>query len=155
VDFNGRFEGSFSMLRDSRAMSGSTHTGKPASEAVTVVYDGECPFCTNYVKLLRLRDAIGPVRLVDARSNDPVVKRLLDAGYDLDEGMAMVDGETIWHGQDCIHRLALMSTPSGAFNRINAAVFRSPHLSKAIYPMLRGGRNLTLRVMGRKKINAA
>lgn len=135
-------------------MSGSQQTGK-SNEAITVVYDGECPFCANYLKLLRLRDAIGPVRLVDARSDDPVVKRLLDAGYDLDEGMAMVDGETIWHGQDCIHRLALLSTPSGVFNRINAAVFRSPSASKVIYPVLRSGRNLTLRIMGRSRINAA
>jgi predicted DCC family thiol-disulfide oxidoreductase YuxK len=125
------------------------------SPAITIVYDGECPFCASYVKLLRLRDAAGPVRLVDARTDDPAIQRVHDAGFDLDQGMAMVDGETIWHGDDCINRIALMSTPSGVFNRINAAVFRSPRASKALYPVLRGGRNLALRLMGRKKISAA
>jgi len=84
-----------------------------------------------------------------------VVRRLKAEGYDLDEGMAMVDGDTVWHGEDCLNRIALMSTPSGVFNRLNTAMFRSKHASKALYPLLRGGRNLTLRILGRKKINAA
>ncbi len=136
-------------------MSTAQQHSKAGQQAVAIVYDGECPFCANYVKLLRLRDAVGLVRLVDARSDDPAVKRVSDAGYNLDDGMALIDGETIWHGQDCINRIALMSTPSGVFNRINAAVFRSPRTSKALYPVLRGGRNLALKMLGRKKINAA
>lgn len=34
---------------------------------VEVVYDGECPFCASYVALLRLRERVGEVRLIDAR----------------------------------------------------------------------------------------
>jgi hypothetical protein len=121
-------------------------------EPIVIVYDGECPFCANYVKLVKLREAVGPVRLIDARSDDPVVRRLTDAGYDLNEGMAMVDGETIWHGDECLNRIALMSTPSGLFNRINAGVFRSESASRLLYPWLRGGRNLALKALGRKPI---
>ena len=136
-------------------MTNPATTRESRPKAITIVYDGECPFCASYVKLLRLRDAAGPVRLVDARSDDPAVQRVREAGFDLDEGMALIDAETIWHGEDCINRIALMSTPSGLFNRINATVFRSPRASKALYPVLRRGRNLALRLMGRKKINAA
>ena len=136
-------------------MTNPATTRESRPKAITIVYDGECPFCASYVKLLRLRDAAGPVRLVDARSDDPAVQRVREAGFDLDEGMALIDAETIWHGEDCINRIALMSTPSGLFNRINATVFRSPRASKALYPVLRGGRNLALRLMGRKKIGAA
>ena len=50
----------------------------------------------------------------------------------------------IYHGDACIHMLALLSTPSGAFNRINAAVFRSERASRLLYPILRSGRNATL-----------
>jgi len=136
-------------------MTNPATTRESRPKAITIVYDGECPFCASYVKLLRLRDAAGAVRLVDARSDDPAVQRVREAGFDLDEGMALIDAETIWHGEDCINRIALMSTPSGLFNRINATVFRSPRASKALYPVLRGGRNLALRLMGRKKIGAA
>ena len=117
-----------------------------------LVYDGDCPFCSRYVALLRLRESFGPVRLVDGRSDDPVVRQLHDRGYDLNEGMALVDGDAIYHGDECMHRLALMTTPSGVFNRFNAAVFRSRSASALLYPVLRGGRNLTLRLLGRRKI---
>lgn len=122
---------------------------------VFIVYDGECPFCSSYVRFLNLRKALGAVELVDARSGHPVVQRLLAAGYDLDEGMALVDGDTIHHGEACINRLALMSTSSGWFNRLNAAIFRNRAASRALYPLMRAGRNGVLAVMGRKRIRDA
>lgn len=117
-----------------------------------IVYDGDCPFCSRYVRMIRLREAIGNVVLIDARSGDPRVEALMNQGYDLDEGMVLVDGDRIYWGDDCIHRLALMSTPSGAFNRVNAWIFRSPAASRMLYPVLKAGRRAVLTLLGRKKI---
>ena len=36
-----------------------------------LIYDGACIFCDAYVRLLALREAVGPVELIDARSGDP------------------------------------------------------------------------------------
>jgi len=117
-----------------------------------IVYDGECPFCSRYVAMLRLRESLGPIALVNARDGGPEVDEARAAGLDLDEGMVLkVDGR-LYHGDDCIHRLALLSTPSGAFNRVNAAIFRSPTASKLLYPVLRTGRNAVLRLLGRRKL---
>ena len=57
-----------------------------------------------------------------------------------------------YHGHDCIHMLALLSTPSSAFNRLNAARFRAPRAARLLYPVLRTGRNAALRLLGRSKI---
>ncbi len=132
-------------------MSGEAGAG---GKAGIIVYDGECPFCTRYVALLRLKAAFGDVQLVDARSDHPAIRRLLDAGIDLDEGMALIQDGRIYHGDDCIHRLALMSTPSTLFNKLNAAIFSSPTASRILYPFLRAGRNAALALLGRKKIAA-
>ncbi len=132
-------------------MSGDGHR---QSEPGIIVYDGECPFCSRYVALLRLKAAFGDVQLVDARSDHPAVGRLVEAGIDLDEGMALIQGDRIYHGDDCIHRLALMSTPSTLFNRLNVAIFSSPTASRILYPFLRAGRNTALALLGRKKIAA-
>jgi predicted DCC family thiol-disulfide oxidoreductase YuxK len=35
---------------------------------MVLVYDGECPFCRNYVRLMSLRKAVGDIELVDART---------------------------------------------------------------------------------------
>ena len=117
-----------------------------------VVYDGECPFCSRYVKLLRLSAAAGRIELVDARHPHPIVQMLQTKGIDLDEGMALVQGDQISHGDECIHKLALMTTPSNAFNRINALIFRSAKASSVLYPILRSARNATLTLLGRTKI---
>ena len=121
-------------------------------DATYVVYDGDCPFCSSYVKLLRLREAAGPIVLLNAREDHPVVRRVEQHGVVLDQEMALVMGSNIYSGGECINRLALMSTQSGLFNRLNAALFSSPKFSRIAYPFLRCGRNLALKALGRKQI---
>lgn len=118
----------------------------------TIVYDGECPFCSRYVAMIRLKAALGQVRLLDARQGGPVVEALRADGFDLDEGMALILDGRVYHGADCVNRLALLSTGSGLFNSFNAAVFRSPTLSRLLYPPMRAGRNAVLRLLGRKRL---
>jgi predicted DCC family thiol-disulfide oxidoreductase YuxK len=117
-----------------------------------LVYDGECPFCSRYVKMVRLRDAAGKVELVDARGGHAMVAWLKSRKVDLDDGMALVRDGNVAHGDACIHQIALMTTPIGAFNRINAALFRTPAVARLLYPVLRCGLNLALRLLGRRRI---
>lgn len=123
-----------------------------AKNGLQIVYDGECPFCSAYVKLLRLREAIGPVELIDARGRHPILQEIRQAGLDLDDGMVVKTGGRLYHGGDCLHVLAMLSTRAGLFNRLVGAIFRSPRLSRALYPSLRAGRNAALRLLGRKPI---
>ncbi|MEL7027861.1 MAG: DCC1-like thiol-disulfide oxidoreductase family protein [Pseudomonadota bacterium] len=120
---------------------------------IWVVYDGECPFCSAYVKMVRLREAAGKVHLLDARTPHPVVDEILAAGYDLDEGMALKIGDTIYHGDECVNRLALMSGASGVLNRLHFWVFSDPKRTALLYPAMRAGRNLALRLLGRRKLS--
>jgi predicted DCC family thiol-disulfide oxidoreductase YuxK len=120
-----------------------------------VVYDGQCPFCSRYVSLLRLRDTLGRVELVNAREGGPLVDEILAAGLDLDEGMVLKIDSRFYHGDECVHRLALLSSSSSLFNRVNRAIFRSPALSRLLYPLVRSGRNALLRMLGRSKFSAA
>lgn len=100
--------------------------------------------------------AAAPVRRPDpahdARSADPLVEDLKAAGIDLDEGMVLKLGDRIYHGDECVHMLALLSTPVGLFNRLNAVLFRSRTASRIVYPILRTGRNAVLALTGRSKI---
>jgi len=113
----------------------------PSESKVWIVYDGACPFSSAFVKRVRLRQAIGPVGLVDARQGGPLVDEINDAGLDLDQGMVLkIDGR-LYHGDECLHMLALLSTPSSLFNRFSAAVFRSRTASRLLYPVLRSGRD--------------
>lgn len=122
------------------------------SAPVQIVYDGDCPFCANYIRFTRLRQAAGKVELIDARSDHPIIAEITARGLDLDEGMVMKQAGHFYHGDDVVHRLALMTTGSGPFNAAMAAVFRSPRRARVLYPWLRAGRNAALALLGRGKI---
>ena len=118
-----------------------------------LIYDGDCPVCRNYVRFMRLRESAGEVSLVDARGAPEVVKALNASGLDLDEGMVLRLGEQCFHGDEALLHLALLSTRSGLFNRLNYWLFSSPRRARWSYPWLRAGRNLLLRLLGKSKIN--
>lgn len=123
-----------------------------ADRGTYVVYDGSCPFCTHYVGLLRLREAVGPVTMINARDDHEIVRYVKSKGVDLDREMALVVNGQIYAGADCMHSLALMSTDAGVLNKLMARVFASHTMARTLYPVLRSARNLTLRVLGHPPI---
>lgn len=141
--------------REGPAGSAGHSAESPAAatkDAAVLIYDGECPFCSRYARYLRLRRAVGPLTLIDARDGGSIVERAVARGFDLDRGMLLTLNGTDYHGEACLNRLALMSSRSDRFNRLNYLLFRSPLLSRLSYPLLRGGRNLALRLLGRRPL---
>lgn len=118
-----------------------------------LVYDGECPFCSAYVKFVRLQETVGKVTLLDARQGGEVVDYLTSQNLDLDEGMALIYKDRIYHGDECINILALLSSKSSLFNRINFVIFQNKRVAAFLYPIMRFGRNLVLKLLGKKKLN--
>jgi predicted DCC family thiol-disulfide oxidoreductase YuxK len=116
-----------------------------------LVYDGQCPLCSRYARLVRIRENVR-LHLVDARKGGPLVRAMSEAGLDLNEGMVLKVGGRCYHGAAALHVLAALSTPSTTFNRLTASIFRSPYRSRALYPILRAGRNAALAASGREKI---
>jgi len=91
--------------------------------------------------------------LMNARENTAVMGDITRQGFDIDQGMVLkVDG-VLYYGADAIHALSLMSSASGAFNRINHWIFRSKSRSRLLYPLLRSGRNVLLKALRKTKIN--
>ena len=128
---------------------------REGAEELVVVYDGQCPFCTRFVQLYRIRQLVGRVRLVDARDapdSDPVLREVAEAGLDLDEGMAVKWRGRIYHGADAMHVLALLGAESSVFGRMNRALFTRPALASWIYPALVAGRRRSVSLLGRRLI---
>lgn len=117
-----------------------------------IIYDGDCIFCQNYVRFLRLRKAVGDVELLDARSGDPRLEAYWRAGYDLNEGMLFVHRGTVHYGADAVHVLATLTGRHDWLNQANARIFSNPKLARLLYPALKIGRRLTLLVRGRKPL---
>jgi predicted DCC family thiol-disulfide oxidoreductase YuxK len=122
--------------------------------ALTVIYDGQCIFCTSYVAFMRLRDAVGQVRLIDARTNGVAAKVRDALQLDLDEGMLVLYGGRAYYGANAMHVLATLTSTSDRWNAAMAFIFRHQWLTDLIYPGLRFGRRLVLFLRGRTLINS-
>ena len=120
---------------------------------IIIVYDGECPFCRNYCKLVRMKDTVGSLRLVDARESSSIMQEVTDIGLDIDQGMVVKFKSRIYYGSDAINVLSLLSSHSDWFNRINFLIFRSKRVSLVLYPFLRTCRNFALWLLNIPKID--
>lgn len=121
-------------------------------EGIQIVYDGECPFCSRYVMMSRLRENVGRVELIDARSAHPLVEEIKSSGIDLNEGMLARYGGKDYFGPDCMTLLSILSSGDTLPNKLVSTAFANEKLAGFLYPFLRFGRNLTLKVLRRSKI---
>ncbi|MFT5420334.1 MAG: putative DCC family thiol-disulfide oxidoreductase YuxK [Candidatus Endobugula sp.] len=120
---------------------------------IFLIYDKECPACDNYCQVVRIRESVGELNLIDARENSDVLREITDLGLDIDQGMVLKMEDKIYYGADAIHALALISSRSGVFNQINYWLFKSKTLSSVFYPALKFCRNMLLQALGKTKIN--
>ncbi len=122
-------------------------------EEILLVYDRECPACNAYCQVVKIRESVGNLRIVDARENSEVLHEITAKGLDIDQGVVLKMGDQLYYGSDAIHTLALIGSRSGILNRINYWVFRSKTMSSILYPFLRFLRNFLLKILGKSKIN--
>ncbi len=120
---------------------------------ILVVYDRQCPVCEAYCRMTRIRESVGELHLVDAREPSAVMDEITEQGLDIDQGMVVKVGDSVYYGAEAIHALALMSSRSGLFNRLSHWVFRSQTRARLLYPLLRAARNLLLKGLRRTKVN--
>ena len=124
-----------------------------SANKIFLVYDKECPACDFYCNLVRIRESVGNVLLLDARDPGPLMDEITAAGLDIDQGMVLKVGDRMYYGADAIHMLSIMGTRSGIFNRLTYWCFKSRAVSRIVYPILRAGRNLLLKILRKTKIN--
>ncbi|MBZ9612916.1 DCC1-like thiol-disulfide oxidoreductase family protein [Rheinheimera maricola] len=121
--------------------------------AIMLIYDKDCPACNAYCQLVRIRQSVGELQLINAREDSAVMRELTAQGLDIDQGMVLKMADNSYYGSDAIYMLSLLSSRSGVFNRLNYHLFKSRRLAKVLYPLLRGCRNLLLKLLRKRKIN--
>lgn len=120
---------------------------------IQLVYDRYCPACEFYCRRIDVRESAGRLVRIDARDDSDLLREVTALGLDIDEGMVVKIDNQIYYGADAITELARLSSGSGWFNRFAGATFRSPAVSRALYPVLKALRNLLLKALGRTRIN--
>mgnify|MGYP000966986138 FL=1 len=124
-----------------------------AENPILLIYDKDCPACNAYCQMIRIRQSVGELELINAREDTEVMQQITARGLDIDQGMVLKMGDNWYYGSDAIYMLSLLSSRSGLFNRLNYHLFKSKRLAKWLYPLLRFFRNLLLKLLGKRKIN--
>lgn len=120
---------------------------------ILLIYDKDCPVCNAYSQMVRIRNSVGELKLINAREDSNVMRELSAQGLDIDQGMVLKMADSCYYGSDAIYMLSLLSSRSGVFNRLNYHLFKSRRVAKWLYPLLRACRNLLLKLLRKRKIN--
>jgi len=126
-----------------------------ASEGFWLIYDGDCPVCRSTAHAISIRKQYGSMTLVDARAapDHLICRKASEMRLDLDEGMVIfADGE-VYHGAGAISFLARFGDPGHLLTKMSKAVNRSSRFSARAYGLLRGLRNILLRLRGIGRID--
>lgn len=103
--------------------------------------------------MVQLKEAVGPVQLIDGRKHPDIVSKLYAEGIDINKTMAVKYGGSIYAGARAVEVLSLLSSSSGLLNRMTARLLRNKRRADFFYPLLRFGRNSVLRLLGKDKID--
>jgi predicted DCC family thiol-disulfide oxidoreductase YuxK len=113
-----------------------------------IVYDGECLFCRNFIKLQELREDFEDVELIDARDpNNESVKALIEKKFKLNDGMAIIYGNEIYYGAHAVNYLSKVNKKT-FFGIIMRFLFSSKIVAVPVYKVLVILRKLYLRIVG-------
>ncbi len=122
--------------------------------ALWLVYDGDCPFCTAGAKMYRLRQSVGELHIVNAReiAGSDLMTAIDAHGFDLNTGIVARFEGRLYHGKDALHLLAMLGSDIGWLNRLNVILFRHKAMLTLLYPVMVAMRNLMLRLRGKTRI---
>ena len=114
------------------------------------IYDGDCPFCSHFAQLIELKSHIPTLKVIDGRSNLPLLSRLYRQGYDLNNGAILVNNENIRHGADAINWICSeIKDPSDSLLEVLRIIFTSNRRTNFLFPFLLWGRRLSLTLKGK------
>jgi predicted DCC family thiol-disulfide oxidoreductase YuxK len=129
---------------------------KPITPVETnfLLYDGDCPVCSAYVAVARLRQLYPSLRIMSARAEPVLVAELRKKGYEINEGMVLALDETIYFGADATRMIAILGQSSPSWwRRATLGVLGTAPWARPLYPWLNRFRKLLLRLLGRRLIS--
>jgi predicted DCC family thiol-disulfide oxidoreductase YuxK len=86
----------------------------PGREANFLLYDGDCPVCSAYVAMSRLRQLYPDLRVASARDEPELVVALRQAGYEINEGMVLSLDRKLYFGAEATRMIAVLGRASSS-----------------------------------------
>lgn len=117
-------------------------------KGIVIVYDGECPFCSRFVEYSKLKSQFGTVFLLNAREHNQLTTALKEVGIDIDREMVVIRYPDLYAGHEAVRFLAEHSVYPHKGSSLLLRGLRFGAVARILYPALRAGRLLALRILG-------
>lgn len=121
-----------------------TSSLESAKNILYLIYDGDCILCSNSAQAIKIKNSVGHLEIINARTSHPLVTEALENGFDLNEGILVKYNNQYFYGADAVHFLALIGSPSDTFNKISSSIFKYKWVSYCFYPFFKLIRNIIL-----------
>ena len=109
-----------------------------------LLYDGECPACSAYVAMSRLRQKYPELSVWNAREQPEKVGAWRARGYDVNEGMILVLDGRMHFGAEATRMIALIGGAQSLPARGFLWTVGLAPWARVLYPLLNRGRQLLL-----------
>ena len=120
-------------------------------KSVEIYYDGGCPFCTYFVIFSKLNKQY-EVSMKNLRDFPDKVEEFKKDLYDVNDGMIVIFDNKIYHGHHAIYIITKLSDKKYFSSILYRVFFSNIFITRILYPILRFFRNITLKLLKRKKI---
>jgi hypothetical protein len=117
-----------------------------------ILYDGECPVCSQYMALANLRKVAPSIQVIDARQRPDLVEEHRKNGVEINEGMVIKIGENVMSGADAFATINRFAAPRSAFPKFCLRLLSMGSAPRLLYPALKFGRRILLIALRRKMI---
>ena len=115
------------------------------------IYDGECPFCNHFAKLIELKSNLPSLQILNGRDNLDKLTQLYKEGYDLNKGAILINNGKILHGSDAVNWICNeIKEPNDSLLGFLRMIFTSNKRTKLLFPLLLWGRRVSLTLKGKK-----
>ena len=116
--------------------------------ALTLIYDGGCPFCRDFASRSELNSGIDGFQIIDGRADNTLRRDLLKKGISLANGAVLIENEQLWHGSEAIAELSRRMNPSDPLLGLLGELFQDQPRARLLYPLLLTARRVALGLKG-------
>lgn len=117
-------------------------------KTIKLYYDDECPFCKEYSRYVKLKQNY-EITVINARDEHMQIREFKKKGMDINKGMILeIDGQ-LWQGEEAILQIDYLLVHKTFSDKVRTFVTTIPYLMKLLYPVIKGFRYITLKIIGK------
>ena len=122
------------------------------SNTLIIGYDGDCPFCNSYIRMQRFKEMSLKVELKNFRESPDLIETMQSQGRNPNDGMYVNFNGAEYYADEAMTLISGLPSNKNIISLFFKWWFQNKTRAKILYPALRIGRNLALKILRRQQI---